>query len=316
MNVKIIGIGHHLPNKCIINDDLPATLNTNDEWIKTRTGINQRFIAEPGILSSDLATEALKNALADSNIDPKDLDGIIVATTTPDLLMPATAVKVQYNIGMKNGFAFDIQAVCSGFLYALKLGYSLIKSGEAKNIAIIGAETMSRIIDWSDRSTCILFGDGAGAVILSKANTEGIIGIDLYSDGSYIDILKVAGGVSKGDIDSKLQMSGKEVFKFAVENMHRAISNIMTKYKVNISDIDWLIPHQANSRIIQMLAQQLNFDIEKVVLTVDEHANTSSASIPLALSSYKDKGLIKSGNLALLVAVGAGMTWGSALLRI
>jgi len=319
MNIKILGIGHFLPNNIITNDQLSLELDTNDEWIRTRTGIKQRAIAPTDLFTSDLATEALRKALLDSTLDIDELDGIILATTTPDLLMPATAVIVQKKIGMRKGFAFDVQAACTGFLYALNIGYSMIKAGQAKKIAIIGSETMSRIVNWKDRKTCVLFGDGAGAVILSKSDPEDgskIIGIDIYSDGNYLDILKVNGGISSGALDSKLEMNGQEVYKFAVEQMYSSINNILQRSNLSIENIDWLIAHQANYRILNSLAEKLNISMEKVAITVDIHANTSAASIPLALSRYKELGKIKKSDLLLLAAVGSGMTWGSAVLNL
>ncbi|WHQ46516.1 MAG: ketoacyl-ACP synthase III [Candidatus Midichloria sp.] len=319
MKVKIAGIGHSLPGNLVTNDELSTKLDTTDEWIRTRTGIEQRLLAPAGVFTSDLAAEALKNAMIDANVKAGDLDGIILATTTPDLLMPATAAKVQHMVGMKTGFAFDIQAACTGFLYALNVGCSMIAVRQAKKIAIIGAETMSRIVDWSDRSTCILFGDGAGAVILTEADsaeTSKIIAIEILSDGSALDILKVGGGVSIGSLDAKLEMNGQEVYKFAIESMYNSLSRILGKSNLSVRELDWVVAHQANYRIISSLAARLSLPMKKVAITVDIHANTSAASIPLALSVYKERGEIKKGNLIALTAVGAGMTWGSALLRL
>lgn len=318
MNAKITGIGHYLPHDILTNDELSSQLDTNDEWIRSRTGIRQRHIAAPNELTSDLATAALRSALTDGGLLTAQLDGIIVATTTPDLLMPSTAVKVQQNIGMKHGFAFDIQAACAGFLYALGIGYSMIVAGQATKLAIIGAETMSRIVDWEDRRTCILFGDGSGAIILEKANecNSGIIAIDLYSDGRFLDILKVKGGVSAGALESKLEMNGQEVYKFAIENMYTSISKILQKTGLSVDNLNWIISHQANYRIISSLIDKLSIPMGKVLVTVDRHANTSAASIPLVLSIYKEKCQVKKGDLIMLTAVGAGMTWGSAVLRL
>lgn len=319
MKVKIVGIGHSLPSNLVTNDELSNKLDTNDEWIITRTGIKQRLLAPAGVFTSDLATEALKNAMLDANVNPSDLDGIILATTTPDLLMPATAAKVQQKMGMNRGFAFDIQAACTGFLYALNIGYSMITAKQAKKIAIIGAETMSRIVDWSDRRTCVLFGDGAGAVILTETDPEDvsqIMAIDIHSDGNTLDILKVRGGVSVGSLDAKLEMNGQEVYKFAIESMYNSLSNLLEKSNLSVREVDWIVAHQANYRIIFSLAAKLGIPMEKVAVTVDIHANTSAASIPLALSVYEECGEIKKGNLIALTAVGAGMTWGSALLRL
>lgn len=316
---KIIGVGSYLPEKILTNADLEQTLDTSDEWIQTRTGIKKRHIATEDQKTSDLATLAVINALKNANINPNDLDALILATTTPNLVFPATAVRVQNNIKMDRGFAFDIQAVCSGFLYALQLGDSLIKSNKARRVAIIGAETMSRIIDWTDRSTCVLFGDGAGAVILEKTDSNdsyGIIDIELFSDGSLQDILAVHGGISSGNLNKKIEMNGREVFRYAVTKMPESIKSLVNKNQLNLEDLDWILLHQANERIINAVMDKLGINIEKSVSTVPYHANTSAASIPLALDNYMSSGKIKSGNLIALAAVGGGLTWGSALLKI
>ena len=316
---KIIGVGSYLPEKILTNADLEQTLETSDEWIQTRTGIKRRHIATEDQKTSDLATLAIINALKNANINSCDLDALILATTTPDLVFPATAVRVQNNIKMNNGFAFDIQAVCSGFLYALQLGDSLIKSNKAKRIAIIGAETMSRILDWTDRSTCVLFGDGAGAVILEKADSndyQGIIDIELFSDGSLQNILTVNGGISSGNLHKKIEMNGREVFRYAVTKMPESIKSIVNKNHLSLENLDWVLLHQANERILKAVMDKLDINIEKSVSTVPHHANTSAASIPLALDHYMSSGKIKTGDLIALAAVGGGLTWGSALLRI
>ncbi len=315
---KIIGFGSYLPDNILTNNDLEKIVDTSDEWIQARTGIKKRHIAGKNQLTSDLATIAVKNALKKANISANNLDAIIIATTTPDLVFPATAVKVQNNIGMQSGFAFDVQAVCSGFLYALQIADSLIISNKANRVAVIGAETMSRIIDWQDRSTCVLFGDGAGAVILEKSEdkTNGILDIELFSDGKYQDILIVNGGVSSGNLDKKITMNGREVFRYAVTKIPESIEYIITKNNLSITDIDWILLHQANQRIIKSVMERLNISTEKAVSTVANHANTSAASIPLALDQYVSKGKIKSGELIALSAVGGGLTWGSALIKI
>ena len=316
---KIIGVGSYLPEKILTNADLEQTLDTSDEWIQTRTGIKRRHIATEDQKTSDLATLAVINALKNANINSSDLDALILATTTPDLVFPATAVRVQNNIKMNRGFAFDIQAVCSGFLYALQLGDSLIKSNKARRVAIIGAETMSRIIDWTDRSTCVLFGDGAGAVILEKTDgndSYGIIDIELFSDGSLQNILAVNGGISSGNLNKKIEMNGREVFRYAVTKMPESIKSLVSKNQLNLEDLDWILLHQANERIIKAVMDKLDINIEKSVSTVPHHANTSAASIPLALDHYMSEGKIKTGDLIALAAVGGGLTWGSALLRI
>ena len=316
---KIVGVGSYLPEKILTNDDLEQMLDTSDEWIQARTGIKKRHIADENQKTSDLATIAVENALKNANLSSNDLDALIIATTTPDLIFPATAVRVQNNIKMNNGFAFDIQAVCSGFLYALQLGDSLIKSNKAKRVAIIGAETMSRIIDWTDRSTCVLFGDGAGSVILEKTESnehQGIIDIELFSDGSLQDILVVNGGVSGGNLDKKIEMNGREVFRYAVTKMPKSIQSIMNKNQITLENLDWVLLHQANERITKAVVDKLGIDIEKAVSTVSHHANTSAASIPLALEHYISSGKVKTGDLIALAAVGGGLTWGSALLKI
>ena len=316
---RIIGIGGYLPKKIVTNDDLAKTVDTSDEWIITRTGIKKRHIADSNECTSDLAVYALQNALKDAGITANDLDAIIVATTTPDLIFPATAVEVQDSIGMKNGFAFDIQAVCSGFLYALQIADSFIKTRVVKRIAVVGAEIMSRIVDWNDRNTCILFGDGAGAVILEqceKQQNEGILDINLYSEGQYSDLLMVNGGVAKGNMDSKIEMNGREVFRHAVTKMTDSIKTIVSKNNFNMQSLDWILLHQANHRIIKSVAQRLQIDECKAISTVHEHANTSAASIPLALNSYIKDGKVKKGDLIALSAIGGGLTWGSALLRL
>lgn len=317
---KIIGIGSYLPHKILTNADLEKMLDTSDEWIKTRTGITKRHIAAKDQKTSDLATIAVENALKNADINSSDLDALILATTTPDLVFPATAVKVQNNIKMSKGFAFDVQAVCSGFLYALQLGDSLIKSNKAKRIAIIGAETMSRILNWDDRSTCILFGDGAGSVILEKTEynnyQQGIIDIELFSDGRLQDILSVNGGVSSGNLEGKIGMNGREVFRHAVTKMPESIKSIINKNQLTLQNLDWVLLHQANERITKAVVDKLNISIEKAVSTVPYHANTSAASIPLALDHYISINKIKARDLIALAAVGGGLTWGSALLRI
>ena len=316
---KVIGVGSYLPKKFSTNHDLAKIIDTSDEWISTRTGIKKRHIADEDEHTSDLATCALQRALESAGIHENDLDAIIVATTTPDLIFPATAVKVQYNIGMKGGFAFDIQAVCSGFLYALQIADSFIKRQVTKRVAIIGAEVMSRIVDWNDRNTCVLFGDGAGAVILEQCEEEqnrGILDIKLYSDGQYSNLLMVNGGGSKGNMSNKIEMNGREVFRHAVTKMTDSIKAIVDKNNFNIQHLDWLLLHQANHRIIKSIVQRLEIEEDKAISTVHEHANTSAASIPLALDKYIKNGKVKQGDLIALSAIGGGLTWGSALLRL
>ena len=316
---KIIGIGSYLPKKFFTNDDLAKITNTSDEWITTRTGIKKRHIASNNEYTSDLATYALQKALENAKMTGSDLNAIIVATTTPDLIFPATAVEVQNNIGMQQGFAFDIQAVCSGFLYALQIADSFIKTQVTKRVAVVGAEIMSRIVDWNDRNTCVLFGDGAGAVILEQCEEQqnkGILDINLYSDGQYANLLMVNGGISKGNMNNKIEMNGREVFRHAVTKMTDSIKDILNKNDFDIQNLDWILLHQANYRIIKSVAQKLQIEESKAISTVHEHANTSAASIPLALDSYVKKGKVKQGDLIALSAIGGGLTWGSALLRL
>ncbi len=307
---KIIATGSYLPKNLVKNTELDPALDTSDEWITTRTGIKQRYIAAENQVTSDLAAEAIRN----SGIDLQSLDGIIVATTTPDVIFPSTAINTQNKLGIHKGFAFDINAVCAGFIYALTVADSLIKNGMAKRIAVVGAETMSRVLDWKDRATCVLFGDGAGVFILEASNDKGIIDCSLQADSSTSDILKICGGISKGNMDAKIEMNGKEVFKMAVDSMSSSIKAILEKN--DIKDIDWVLPHQANQRILSAVATRLNSPEEKVISTVDIHANTSAASIPLAFCHYKNLGKIKSDQTIVMSGIGAGMTWGSVLIKV
>lgn len=323
MIIKIAGYGKYLPERIITNDEMAAFVDTSDEWIFSRTGIKKRHIAADNQLTSDLATAALREALDDAQLESSSLDGIILATTTPDLVCPATATRIQHNIGMRHGFAFDISAVCSGFIYALSVGYAMLRSGQANIIAIIGAEVMSRIINWHDRNTCVLFGDGAGAVILKKITTEhgvknsnGILGVQIFSDGAFIDILKVDGGVAKGNLEAKLSMNGQEVFKNGIDKMASAVINLTNSLGVSSQDIDWVIPHQANNRMFSLIADRLQVNLSKIVSVVSDYANTSAASIPIAFNDYVKSGKIEANQLVALTAVGSGLTWGSALIRI
>ena len=319
INSKIISVGSYLPKNVLTNYDLEKCIDTSNEWIISRTGIVKRHIIDGKQKTSDLATKAVRNALIKANLKPYDLDALIIATTTPDQIFPSTAVKVQNNIDMHNGFAFDIQAVCSGFLYGLQLGDSLIKSTKASKVAVIGAETMSKILDWKDRSTCILFGDGAGAVILGKTNTDEesrIIDIELFSDGTLYDILDVQEGIFLGHFNKKLKMNGKEVFKHAVTKMSHSIKSIIEKNDLSLNSLDWILLHQANERITKSVLQKLNIRFDKAISTIKIHANTSAASIPLALENYISRGLVKSKQLIALSAVGGGLTWAAALIKI
>ncbi len=333
----IVATGSYLPAKIVTNDELARTVDTSDEWIFERTGIKQRHIAAAGELTSDLAFRAacaafanlaemqnssqkkpaeLDGASANHKISAEDIQLIIVATTTPDLTFPATATTVQAKLGAKNAFAFDIQAVCSGFVYALSVADNFIKSGQVKNALVIGAETLSRIVDWQDRNTCVLFGDGAGAVIL-QATTEncGIISSKLYSDGSLNDILKTTGGPSSNQLAGVINMAGKEVFKHAVDKMAKSVIDALQVAGLETKDIDLLVPHQANARILNSVASRLGLAEEKVIMTVANHANTSAASIPLALDYAQKNGKVKKGDLVVLEALGGGLTWGSVVLR-
>ncbi len=313
---RVVGCGAFLPEKVVTNQELSGRLDTTDEWIRQRTGIAQRHIAAEGELTSDLATRAADAALGRSGFSARDLDLIILATSTPDLTFPATATRVQANLGMTRGAAFDLQAVCSGFVFALAVADNFIRAGQAQNALVIGAETFSRILDWEDRSTCILFGDGAGAMLLQAGEGEsGILSTHIYSDGRQYKLLYVDGGPSATGTVGHLRMHGREVFRHAVVNLADAIDAALAANCLTPADIDWLVPHQANQRIIASMAERLNLPAEKVVTTIDRHANTSAASIPLALAEAQADGRIKPGHLVLVEAMGGGFTWGSGLIR-
>lgn len=317
----VLGTGSYLPEKIMTNDDLAKIVDTSDEWIVQRTGIRQRHVAAEGQNTSDLATRAAEQALAAAGMSAADIDLIVLATTTPDYTFPATAVAVQRNLGITRGAAFDLQAVCSGFVYAMTTADALLRSGQAKNALVIGAETLSRILDWEDRTTCVLFGDGAGAVVLSHRHPEpsdaerGVLAAKLRSDGRYQDKLYVDGGVSATGTVGHLRMEGKEVFRYAVGMITDVIEDCFETTGVSAGDIDWFVPHQANIRIIDGSARKLGIASEKVVRTVQNHGNTSAASIPLALATAVADGRIKRGDLVLLEAMGGGFTWGAMLLR-
>ncbi|OJH30633.1 beta-ketoacyl-ACP synthase III [Wolbachia endosymbiont of Armadillidium arcangelii] len=312
----ILSTGSYLPKKTLSNNEIALIVETNDEWIRQRTGIVQRHIADEGELTSDLAVNAARNAIEKAKISVDEIDLIIIATTTPDKTFPSCATIVQNKLKCKNAFSFDVQAACSGFIYAVTVADSLIKSNNRiKYALVIGAEIMSRIVDWGDRSTCVLFGDGAGAVIIkSKMGNNGIISTNLHSDGN-VDILCTNEGTSSIGDSGKICMNGREVFKHAVDKLTASVEETLKCNNLKITDIDWLIPHQANIRIIEAVVKKLDFPIEKVINTVDKHANTSAASIPLALDYAIQELKIKSGNLVLLISIGAGLTWGSVLLR-
>ena len=313
---KITATGSYLPKKILTNSDLEKIVDTTSEWIIERTGITQRHIAADDELTSDIATKAAQHLLKKSGFDVDEIEMIIVATTTPDLTFPSTATTVQAKLGAKNAFAFDIQAVCSGFIYALTVADNFIKSGQVKNALVIGAETLSRIVDWKDRNTCVLFGDGAGASLLQISDDEsGIIATSLHSDGSLNDLLKTSGGPSSNQKSGFIEMAGKEVFKHAVDKMTKSVLSALSKAELTIKDVDLLVPHQANLRILNAVATRLELPEEKVILTVQNHANTSAASIPLALDHANQNGKIKKDDVVVLEALGGGLTWGSVVIR-
>lgn len=316
---KIIATGSALPQTMITNDNLNKTLNISHEWITRRTGIKQRHIAVKNIKTSDLATLALHNALNKCLVKPNDLDGIILATTTPDRVFPSTAITVQNNIKMTSGFAFDVQAACSGFLYALQIADIFIRQQKYRKIAIIGADVMSKIVDWNDKNTCVLFGDGAGAIILGAIHNnknQGILGTEIYSDGSFINILKVSEQMLGRSKQKKILMDGQEVFKNAIIKMKEAIIHLLNNHDKNIQDIDFLLLHQANSKIIKAVARKLGLNQKKILSSVQYHANTSAASIPLCLDEHLKKQSLVKGSLIITAAAGAGLTWGTALFYI
>jgi 3-oxoacyl-[acyl-carrier-protein] synthase III len=316
----VIGSGHYLPERIVPNAEFEQIVETSSEWIVARSGIEQRHFAAEGEMTSDLAAHAARAALADAGITANELDALIVATSTADLTFPSAATMVQAKIGMMSGFAFDVQAVCAGFIFALAQANALILSGQAKRVMVIGAETFSRLMDWTDRTTCVLFGDGAGAVILEaqtgagSARDRGILACDLNSDGRHRELLYVDGGVSTGTV-GHLRMEGKEVFRHAVEKLAQTAQNALDKAGLGSGDVDWIVPHQANIRIIQGTAKKMNLPMENVVVTVQDHGNTSAASIPLALSVARERGQIKTGDLIVTEAIGGGLAWGAIVLR-
>ena len=316
----IKGVGHYLPDRIVENSEFEASLDTSDEWIQARSGIKQRHFAAKGEKTSDMAISAAKAALTDARLDSNDLDAIIVATSTADLTFPSAASIVQSGLDMTSGFAYDIQAVCAGFVFALSTANAQILSGQSKRVMVIGAESFSRLMDWKDRSTCVLFGDGAGAVLLQAEQGKGsnkdrgILSVDLNSDGRHKDILYVDGGVSTGQTGF-LRMQGKEVFRHAVEKLAQTAKAAMKKAQVSAEDIDWVVPHQANIRIINSTAKKMGVAPEKVVKTVHDHGNTSAASIPLALSVAKANGQLKKNDLIITEAIGGGLAWGAVVLR-
>jgi 3-oxoacyl-[acyl-carrier-protein] synthase-3 len=316
----ITGCGAYLPEKVVSNGDLAAIMDTSDDWIAQRTGIRERHIAGEGEKTSDLAIEAATAALRAAGLSGAEIDLIVLATTTPDRTFPATAVRVQRALGMTAGAAFDIQAVCSGFIFALATADNFLRLGQARRALVIGAETFSRLLDWDDRTTCVLFGDGAGAVVLEartldEAQGRGIISTHLHSDGRFEDILFVDGGPSSTGTVGKVRMNGKEVFRHAVQRLAEVVEETLAAQNLTADTIDWLVPHQANQRILDSTARKLGLPAERVVSTIARHGNTSAASIPLALSEAVGDGRIKPGDLLLMEAMGGGLTWGSALVR-
>ncbi|MEC9458465.1 MAG: beta-ketoacyl-ACP synthase III [Pseudomonadota bacterium] len=315
---KIIGVGAYLPERIVTNDDLSKNIDTDDKWISERTGIKERRIANDSETTSSLGIEAAKKAINNAGISRDDIDLIILATATPDNTFPATATSIQAGLGINRGYAYDVQAVCSGFVFALEIADNSLRLGKSKNALVIGSETFSRILDWKDRSTCVLFGDGAGAVVLQSADsnsTRGILSNHLHSDGNYKDMLYVDGGPSTSNNVGFLRMDGQGVFKHAVKNISGSILEALKQNNITIDDIDWFIPHQANSRILDAVAKKVGLKSEKIIVTVDKHANTSAASIPLALNEAVELGKINEGDIILLAAMGGGFTWGSSLIR-
>ncbi len=317
---EIRGIGHYLPENVVENSHFEKALDTSHDWIVSRSGIERRHFAAKGETTSSMAATAAQYALADAGLDAGQIDALIVATSTADLTFPSAATMVQHAIGMNNGFAFDVQAVCAGFVFALANANALIVSGQADRVIVIGAETFSRIMDWTDRSTCVLFGDGAGALVLEAAEGDGtaqdrgILATDLNSDGTYRDILYVDGGVST-QTTGYLRMEGKEVFRHAVEKLAATAETAMGRAGVTAEDVDWVVPHQANIRIIKGTAKKMGVPLDRVVMTVQNHGNTSAASIPLALSVAKSEGKLKTGDLIVTEAIGGGLAWGAVVLR-
>ena len=320
IRATVMGVGHYLPDRIVPNSEFESIVDTSDEWIRSRSGIQRRHFAAEGQMTSDLAARAARAALADAGIGVERIDAIIVATSTPDLTFPSVATMVQAELGMTGGFAFDVQAVCAGFVFALANANALILTGQAHRVLVIGAETFSRLMNWKDRSTCVLFGDGAGALVLEAvtgdgtASDRGILATDLNSDGRFRDILYVDGGTSTGTT-GHLVMEGKEVFRHAIEKLAETAHRALDKAGLTPDDVDWIVPHQANLRIIEGTAKRMQVPMDRVVVTVQDHGNTSAASIPLALSVGKARGQIRRGDLLVTEAIGGGLAWGSVVLR-
>lgn len=320
---RLLGTGSALPRRIVTNAELTERVDTSDEWIVERTGIRQRHIAESDETTSTLAIAAARAALADAGVEASSIELIVLATATPDNTFPATATKVQHALGCNGGVAFDVAAVCSGFLYALATADSLLRTGMAKRALVIGAETFSRILDWDDRATCVLFGDGAGAVVLEAPSggangkdAPGILGTRLHADGAHHDLLYVDGGPSSTQTVGHLRMRGPEVFRHAVVNLASVLREVLEENGFSVDDIDWVVPHQANARILDATARKLGISPDKVIVTVHAHANTSAASVPLALDTARRDGRIKAGDLVMLEAMGGGFTWGASLIRM
>jgi 3-oxoacyl-[acyl-carrier-protein] synthase-3 len=312
----IAGVGSALPKRRMSNEELAKTVDTSDQWIVERTGIRSRYVAGDGETTASLATDAARRALDDAGVEPTQIDLIVLATATPDQTFPSSATKVQANLGIPDCIAFDVHAVCTGFLYALAVADSMLRSGGARKALVIGAETFSRILDWEDRATCVLFGDGAGALVLSAEESEsGILATKLHADGRHNDLLFVDGGPSTTGTVGKLRMKGREVFRHAVVNLADVLNEVLEAAGLTAADVDWVVPHQANARILDATARKLGLPGEKIVVTVDEHANTSAASVPLALDTAVKDGRIQRGDVIVLEAMGGGFTWGAAALR-
>jgi 3-oxoacyl-[acyl-carrier-protein] synthase-3 len=316
----LAGVGAYLPARVVSNDELSRTVETSDEWIHERTGIRQRYIAAPHETAAFMGTAAARAALADAGAEPAEVDAIILATSTPDQAFPATALRVQAALGVTRGFGFDVAAACAGFIYALSVADAMIRTGQAHGVLVIGSEVYSRILNWQDRGTCVLFGDGAGAVFLRAGSgcgsDQGILSTHLHAQGTLGDILYVDGAVGRQDRPGHLIMNGREVFRHAVIRLAEAVEEALAANGLEHRDIDWLVPHQANRRIIDAMGRKLGLPPERVVITVDRHANTSAASVPLALAEARQDGRIRSGDLVLMEALGGGLTWGSALVRM
>jgi 3-oxoacyl-[acyl-carrier-protein] synthase III len=312
----VLGVGSALPRRQVTNDELASQVDTSDEWIVERTGIRSRYIAGEGETTASLATEAARRALEHAEVEASEIDLIVLATATPDQTFPSSATKVQAALGIADCIAFDVHAVCTGFLYALSVADSMLRSGNAQKALVIGSETFSRILDWEDRATCVLFGDGAGALVLSAEQTEGgILATKLHADGRHNDLLFVDGGPSTTGTVGKLRMKGREVFRHAVVNLADVLTEVLADAGLTSADVDWVVPHQANARILDATAKKLGLPSEKVVMTVDRHANTSAASVPLAFDTAVKDGRIKRGDVVVLEAMGGGFTWGAAALR-